>query len=140
MVRDRELNFILRLEIFVHYDRQLRVSHLILGCMPSYTSYQDSWISSPLLSYLNVRLPRFLPNGLTNGEARHQGPRIVKQDSLEPIHDGSSDKVFQGRAVHIPVEAPVLEALITKTPVAEDHIPINLTVRMVQKRTMALDR
>ena len=30
----RDLNFVLRLEIFVHSDGQLRASHLILGCNP----------------------------------------------------------------------------------------------------------
>ena len=37
----RDLNFVLRSAIFVHYDAQLRASHLILGCTPVYTSNQD---------------------------------------------------------------------------------------------------
>ena len=73
-----ELNFILCLEIFVHYDEQLKASRLILGCVPSYTSYQDSssalMVGNPLLSYLNIRLPRFLLQRLTSREARHLGP------------------------------------------------------------------
>ena len=36
----RDLNFVLRLEIFVHTDEQLRASHLILGCNPMYISWQ----------------------------------------------------------------------------------------------------
>ena len=28
----RDLNFVLRLEIFMHSDGQLQASHLILGC------------------------------------------------------------------------------------------------------------
>ena len=99
--------FILRSKIFIHYDRQLRAPHLILGCMPSYTSYQDSssplMVGSPLLSYLDVQLPKFLPNGLTSSEARHQGPKIVMQDSLEVVHDGLGDNIFQGRAMHISI-------------------------------------
>lgn len=75
IVQIRELNFILCSEIFMHYDGQLRASHLILVCMPLYTSYQDSLdaltIDSPLLSYLEVRLSRFMPHELTSGEARH---------------------------------------------------------------------
>ena len=63
-------------------------------------------VGSPLLSYHDVWLPGFLLNGLTCGEARHQGPKIVREGSLEPIGDGSGDTVFQGRAVHILVEAP----------------------------------
>ena len=78
VVRARELNFVLRSEIFVHYDGQLRASHLILGCVPSYTSYQDSSsaliVGSPLLSYLDIRLQGFLPKGLTTSEVRHWGP------------------------------------------------------------------
>ena len=85
-------------EIFVHYDGQLRVSDLIFGYVPFYTSYQYSsgalMVGSPLLSYLNVRLPGFLSSGLTSGEVRHQGPRRVRQGSLKPVCDGSADTVF----------------------------------------------
>ena len=109
----RELNFILHLEIFVHYDGQLRASHLILGCVPSYTNYQDSsstlTIGSPLLSYFDVQLLEFLPHGLTCDKVKHQGPRRVRQGLLKLIHYGSTDIVFQGRAVHIPVETPILD-------------------------------
>ena len=55
----RDLNFVLRLEIFVHYNGQLCASHLILGCTPVYTSYQDrghaQTVGSPLLSYIDVQ-------------------------------------------------------------------------------------
>ena len=37
----RDLNFVLRLEIFVHSDQQLRASHLILGLYPVYTTWQN---------------------------------------------------------------------------------------------------
>lgn len=60
VVRPRDLNFLLHSEIFVHYDSQLRASCLILGCVPSYTSYQDPsqalTIGNPLLLYINVHL------------------------------------------------------------------------------------
>ena len=99
---------------------------MILGCVPSYTSYQDSSsaliVGSPLLSYLDIRLQGFLPKGLTTSEARHLGPRLVRQDSLEPIRDGSRDNVFQGRAVYIPVEAPILEDPVAEGPIAEDQV------------------
>ena len=69
-----DLNFVLCSKIFVHYDGQLRASYLILGCTPSYTSYQDPRqtliVGSLLLSYLDVRLHGFLSRGLTLGEAR----------------------------------------------------------------------
>ena len=37
----RDLNFVLRLEIFVHSDRQLRAFHLILDLNPVYTTWQN---------------------------------------------------------------------------------------------------
>ena len=79
-------------------------------------------------------MPIFLPHGLTSGKARHQGPRRVRQGSLEPVHDGSAHMIFQGRVVHILVEAPVVEAFVV-----ESTIPINPTTGMVQRCTMALD-
>ena len=98
---------------------------MVFGYVPSYTSYQDSsgalTIESPLLSYLDVRLPGFLPQAMTSGEARHQGPKIVQEGSPEPIRDGSGDTVFHSQAVHTP-------------------IPLNLTTRMVQRHNMALER
>ena len=117
----------------MHYDRQLRASHLILGCVPLYTSYQDSLgtliVGSPLLSYVDIQLSRFLPHGLTSGETRHQRPRRVWQGSLKPIHDDSANMIFHDRAVHIPVEASVVETLV----------PTNPTVGMVQRHTMAFN-
>ena len=54
----RDLNFVLRSEIFVHTDEQLWASHLILGCNPVYTSWQPFsqvlLVDSPLLSYIDV--------------------------------------------------------------------------------------
>lgn len=38
VVHVRDLNFVLRSEIFVHSDRQIRVSHLILGIDLVYTT------------------------------------------------------------------------------------------------------
>lgn len=110
VVQVKEFNFILLSKIFVHYDKQLRVSHQILGFIPSYTSYEDFLgtlsYNNSLLSYLYVRLPGFLPPRLTSGEATELGPRLVRHDSLEPIQDGSGDTVFQGQPEHIPVKAP----------------------------------
>ena len=40
---------------------------------------------------------------------RHQGPRRVRQGLLEPVCDGLANTIFQGRAVHILVETPVLD-------------------------------
>lgn len=102
-----------------------------------------------LLSYLDIRLLKFLPQGHTSREARHLGPRLVKYNSLKPIKDGSGCTIFHGQAVHIPMEAPILgdpieEGLAAEDLVVEERIPKepvlpNLTVEMVQKCFMALD-
>ena len=102
-------------------------------------------VGSPLFSYLDVWLPEFLPHGLTSGEARHLGSRLVRHDSLEPIQDSSRDTVFQGRAIHIPLEAPILgdpneKGSVTEEAVLEEPILPNPIEEMVQKRSMALDR
>ena len=64
----RDLNFVLRSTIFVHYNGQLRASHLIFGCTPIYTSYQDPGqaltIDSPLLSYIALGTEDFCHWGL----------------------------------------------------------------------------
>ena len=117
----------------MHYDGQLRASHLILRCVPSYTSYQDSLgaltVGSPILSYLGVWLPEFLQHRLTSGEARHQGPIIVRESSLESVCDDSSDTVFHSSMVHILIEALTADALV----------PNNSTIGMVQWCNMALE-
>ena len=40
VVHVRYLNFMLRFEIFVYTDGQLRASHLILGCTLGYKTWQ----------------------------------------------------------------------------------------------------
>lgn len=110
-----QLNFVLRSKIFVRYDGQLRASHSIHECVPTYTSYQDlMWaltVESSLLSFLDVDLPGFVPPGLTSEEPRHQGPRIFQAGSLELVWDGLGDIVFQGRAMHIPIDALIKNEL-----------------------------
>ena len=58
VVHVRDLNFVLRFEIFVNFDRQLWVSHLLLGCTPIYKTWQPFsqalLVDSPLLSYIDV--------------------------------------------------------------------------------------
>ena len=96
----RDLNFVLRSEIFVHFDRQLQASHLILGCTPVYTSYQPFGqaltVGSPLLSYLDVWHQGFFPPRLTISEARDLSPQLIRVGLLVPVRDGSADTVFQG--------------------------------------------
>nr|POF00389.1 hypothetical protein CFP56_75797 [Quercus suber] len=116
VVHSWDLNFVLCSEIFVHYDGQLRASHLILECIPSYTSYQDLGqaliVGSPLLSYLDVCLRCFLLRGLTLGEAQRLGPRQIREGSLLLVKDSSVDRVFHGRVEHILVEEPAAAVFI----------------------------
>ena len=74
----RDLNFILRSEIFVHSDGQLQASHLILDVDPMYSTWQTFsqalLVDSPLLSYIDVRHENFLPPQLTIGEAHDLDP------------------------------------------------------------------
>ena len=77
VVHVRDLNFVLRSEIFVHWDRQLRVSHLILGVEPVYSTCQPFGqallVDSALLSYIDVWHTNFLPPRFTIEEARELG-------------------------------------------------------------------
>ena len=110
----RDLNFVLRSEIFVHSDGKLRVSHLILGIDLVYTTWQNFsqalLVDRPLLLYIDVRHANLLPPSLMVGEARDLGLWYTTADSLAPIRDALVDLVSQSCRVHIPVEE--LEALI----------------------------
>ena len=74
----RDLNFVLRSEIFVHLDDQLQASHLILGVDPVYSTWQTFsqalLVDSPLLSYIDVQHANFRPPQLTIGEAHDLDP------------------------------------------------------------------
>ena len=65
VVHVKDLNFVLRSEIFVNSNRQLRASHPILSCTPVYKTWQSfsqaSLVDSPLLSYIDVRHANLLP-------------------------------------------------------------------------------
>lgn len=150
-VHATNLNFVLQFEIFVHYDSQLRVSHLILECTPLYTSYQDLeqelTVGSPLLSHLDVRLRSFLCKGLTLEKARRLGPYQIREGSLPPVKDGSIDRVFHSQVEHILVEEPVASGQVEGPVVAElvnssskGIEPEDLASEMVVKRKMTVDR
>ena len=100
-------------EIFVNFVGQLRASHLILSSFLVYSTWQPfrqaPLVDSPLLSYIDVRHPNFLPLNLTVGKAQDLGPWLVKADSLVPVRDASTNSVFQGRAVHKPMKEPHAE-------------------------------
>ena len=146
----QDLNFVIRFEIFVHFDGQLRATHLILDHTPAYTSFQDPshelTVGSPLLSYLDVRLRGFLPKGLTLGEARRLGPWQIREGSLLPVRDGSTDRVFHGRAEHILIKEPH-EEIQAKGQVEVESVDFSLEetrpedsdTEMVVRRTMTVD-
>ena len=96
-VHVRNLNFILRSEIFVHWDGQLRASHLILEVEPIYSTWQSFkqalLVDSPLLSYIDVRYANFLPPKLTTGEVREFEKRYTCSDKLAPLRDESAERV-----------------------------------------------
>ena len=57
-------------------------------------------VGSPLLSYIDIRHPNFLPPNLTVGEARDFGPQIVRAESLVPVKDDTTNLVSQNHTVH----------------------------------------
>ena len=97
----RDLNFVLRSDIFVHTDGQLWASHLILGYDPVYRTWQpfsqDLLLDSPLLFYINVWHANFLPPKLTFGEARDIVPRYTTTDDLAPVREEFAKCVSQNR-------------------------------------------
>ena len=101
VVHVQDLNFVLRSEIFIHWDGQLRASLLILGIDPMYSTWQvfgqALLVDSPFLSYIDVRHANFLPPRLTVGEARDLGPRYTCSDELAPIKDESAECVSRRR-------------------------------------------
>ena len=120
VVHVRDLNFVLRSEIFVHSDGQLRASHLILGVDPVYSTWQTFsqalLVDSPLLSYIDVWHANFLPPKLIVGKARDLNPRYMASDELALVRDTSAELMSQNHRVHVPVEleAPIYVAESTK--------------------------
>ena len=112
----RDLNLVLRSEIFVYSNGQLRASHLILGVELVYSTWQTFsqalLVNSLLLSYIDVQHANFLPQQLTVGEAHDLGPRYTTSDELTPMKDASVELVSQNCRVHVPVEleAPIQES------------------------------
>ena len=66
-------------------------------------------MDNPLLSYIDIRHPNFLPQNLIVGKAWDLDPQLTRADSLIPVRDASANCIFQGCAVHIPVEGPRVE-------------------------------
>ena len=125
-VHAKDLNFVLRSEIYVHWDGQLRASHLILGVEPVYSTWQPFKqaliVDSPLLSYIDVRYVNFLPPKLTTGEAREFGRRFTCADELAPLRDESAEQASRRlrELAHEPIqqEKQAQEQPIPETPAA----------------------
>ena len=64
LVNVHDLNKMLRSEVFVNEDRQLRAIHLILDFQPLSDKFQDVGhvirASDPQLAWIDVSMPRFL--------------------------------------------------------------------------------
>ena len=75
----------------MHWDGQLRASHLILRVDPVYSTWQAFdqalLVDSSLLSYIDVRHANFLPPKFTVGEARDLGLQYIFSDKLAPVWD-----------------------------------------------------
>ena len=105
----------LRSEIFVHLDGQLRASHLILDVEPVYSTWQAFsqalLVDSPLLSYIDIWYANFLPLRFTVGEACDLGLWYTCSDELAPVRNESAKHVSRHRReqAHVLVqpEAPV---------------------------------
>ena len=79
------------------------------------------------------------------GEARDLGPRLVRAESLVPVRVTSTIFIFQGHAVHRPVEEP--GAVVQPAEQAEVESINSLEVEaeheegnMVTRRTMMIYR
>ena len=82
------LNYLLRSEIFVSEDRQLRAAHLILDFEPILEVYQDIGnairASDPRLAHIDVSLPSFLARDAFPPVALplQQNPPLI----VQPVH------------------------------------------------------
>ena len=76
-------------------------------------------MDSPLLSYIDVRHPNFLPPNLTVGKARDFGPWIVRAESLVPMRDNSVNSVFHNRIVYRLVEQPQAQVHLVEQEAVE---------------------
>ncbi|XP_030925072.1 uncharacterized protein LOC115952134 [Quercus lobata] len=127
VVHAKDLNFVLRSEIYVHWDGQLRASHLILGVEPVYSTWQPFKqaliVDSPLLSYIDVRYVNFLPPSLTTGEVREFGRRVTRADELAPLRDESAEKA--SRRIRELAHEAVQQGQAQEQPIPENPAAVN---------------
>ena len=122
-VHTKDLNFTLRSEIYMHWDGQLRASHLILGIEPVYSTWQNFkqtlLVDNPLRSYIDVRYANFLPPTLTTGEARDIGRRFTCSDELALLRGDSAERVSR-RLRELAHEAIQQKGLVQEQPQPEN--------------------
>ena len=123
----------------MHWEGQLRASHLILGVEPFYSTWQPFrqalLVDSPLLSYIDVRHANFLPLRLIVGEAKELGKRYTCSDELAPLRDEFAEHVSRHlrelahEAIH---EVPVQE-------LAHPEDPVELEAPVEEAEQFAID-
>ena len=144
----RDLNFVLRFEIFVNSNGQLRASHLTLGCTPVYKTWQPFsqalLVDSLLLLYIDARHANVLPPQLIIGETRDLEPQYTTAEDLALVRDTSAKLVSQSCRVHVYVREPEASVQVVKPAVAESvnssEAEANQSEEMVTRRTMIVDR
>ena len=102
-------------------------------------------MDSPLLSYIDVRHPNFLPPNLTVGKAQDLGPQLVRENLLVLVRDASANSIFQGHVVHRPIKEPWVVVQPAKQAKAKSINSSEVEAEqdegnMVTKRTMTIDR
>ena len=136
----RDLNFILRSEIYVHWDEQLRASHLILEVELVYSTWQSFkqalLVDSPLLSHIDIRHTNFLPPRLTVGEARELGRRYTCSDELAPLRDESAECV--SRRLRELTHKPVQEEVLVQEPTQPEE-PVELEAPVEEAKQFVVD-
>ena len=102
-------------------------------------------MDSPLLSYIDIRHPNFLPPSFTIGEAWDFGPWIVRAKSLVLVRDDIANLISQNCTVHRPVGGPQTLVQPTRQVAAESVNSSEVETdqgeeEMVSKRTLTLER
>ena len=97
LVNFPELNHILRLEIFLHKDGQLRAMHMILGFNPISKHFQSPKhvirAKDPWLALIDIAIPGFLTTPSGTQDAQLPSPLITKLLYSQEKPIPSDDKV-----------------------------------------------
>ena len=102
-------------------------------------------MDTPLLLYIDMRHPNFLPPNLSVGEAWDFGPQIVRAKSIMLVRDESANLISQNCTVHRPVGEPEAQVQLSEQVATESINSFKKEVdkceeEMVSKRTLTLDR